>query len=574
MAQLNNTTIDDTGFIRLPNGTTGQRPTGSPGQMRYNSTTGKVEFYNGTASEWVGTPESGVIATGGRIHDAEVNGTLYRVHVFNTIGSETFTVQKPGDVEYLIVAGGGGGGDTAGGGGGAGGLLTGITTVSPQSYTIIVGDGGVGSDSYSGGTSGQGGFQGNNSSAFGLTAVGGGGGGSYRGGFEGNRSGGSGGGVRGTTETVGGAGTDGQGNDGGDDPLALANGSACSGGGGAGEQGHEPVSGIGGDGGTGILSSIGGISTYYAGGGGGSGGYGVNDNSGNGGFGGGGHGGGTSRFSDNQFIDNGGSSTGGGGGGNGYNGNTSPAVQGGGNGGSGIVIIRYPLRQENPVSAYPRVVSDNLIFELDFGKPSAYLGLGNTVTDSRVGITGTISGAAYLRSPASHRAALQLDNGGASYISIPKGVLDGLTSWTIDFWLERTITNTIDSFLTCGSGNNFLWFFNNSAGQVEFQNTGVTTVNYSVTNGVPFNFTATGSGGTIRVYKNGVEVGTMSNTTTISVGSTIGIILGQEMDAQTGGFDSNQSWKGKYYSAKFYDRVLTATEVENNYEASRWRFGI
>lgn len=49
MATLKNTTINDTGYLRLPSGTTAQRP-GSPvaGMTRYNSEYGNVEYYDGT----------------------------------------------------------------------------------------------------------------------------------------------------------------------------------------------------------------------------------------------------------------------------------------------------------------------------------------------------------------------------------------------------------------------------------------------------------------------------------------------------------------------------------------------
>jgi hypothetical protein len=52
MAQFKNTTIDDTGFIRLPIGTTGQRPSGTQGMTRYNTGTNVIEFFNGTT--WIG----------------------------------------------------------------------------------------------------------------------------------------------------------------------------------------------------------------------------------------------------------------------------------------------------------------------------------------------------------------------------------------------------------------------------------------------------------------------------------------------------------------------------------------
>lgn len=52
MATLKNTTIDDTGSIRVPRGTTSQRPSDpEEGMIRFNTSTNKFEVYNGT--EWV-----------------------------------------------------------------------------------------------------------------------------------------------------------------------------------------------------------------------------------------------------------------------------------------------------------------------------------------------------------------------------------------------------------------------------------------------------------------------------------------------------------------------------------------
>lgn len=77
------------------------------------------------------------------VTDITVNGLDYRVHTFTA--SSDFTVTDDIDVEYLIVAGGGGGGGGwQGGGGGAGGMLEGTTSLSPQTYKIVVGSGGVG----------------------------------------------------------------------------------------------------------------------------------------------------------------------------------------------------------------------------------------------------------------------------------------------------------------------------------------------------------------------------------------------------------------------------------------------
>jgi hypothetical protein len=52
MATLKNTTFSDTGELKIPAGSTAQRP-GSPnaGMIRFNTTLGMVEFYNGT--NWI-----------------------------------------------------------------------------------------------------------------------------------------------------------------------------------------------------------------------------------------------------------------------------------------------------------------------------------------------------------------------------------------------------------------------------------------------------------------------------------------------------------------------------------------
>ena len=126
-----------------------------------------------------------VVASGG----TETTDGDYKVHTFT--GDGTFTVSSAGNaagsttVDYLIVAAGGGGGKHQAGGGGAGGLrknypnqATGGTSisVSPGSYSIVVGGGGAGQTS---GTSNAQGADGDDSSAFSVTSSGGGGGGSY-----------------------------------------------------------------------------------------------------------------------------------------------------------------------------------------------------------------------------------------------------------------------------------------------------------------------------------------------------------------------------------------------------------
>jgi hypothetical protein len=288
-------------YVKLPVGTTAQRPSSSTsGMTRYNSTTGKPEWYDPIDGGW---------------------------RDFSSIGGG-----YDYNVEALVIAGGGGADNDHGGGGGAGGLLF-ITTGS--TYAITVGAGGAG-DAGSAATNGS------NSSFTSdewMTAIGGGAAGNGNG-TAGN-PGGSGGGGGGNTNnyrTRGGPGVPGQGHGGGCGGY-QALGEPGGGGGGSGAPGGDAIYHTGlsnswaGNGGAGTYrfvawasaTSTGADGGYYAGGGGGgcttgSGGY--------GGYGGGGAG------STGTTAGNGNSNTGGGGGSCG-NGGT------GGNGGSGLVIIRY-----------------------------------------------------------------------------------------------------------------------------------------------------------------------------------------------------------------------------------------
>lgn len=139
---------------------------------RYKVSGKNREFYT-----FENAPGIGAYATGGTIIDGS-NGYIY--HIFT--GDGTFAVNRPpaaiDSVDYLIVAGGGSAGSGSlnshsGGAGGAGGMLFGNIGVSNGSYAITIGAGGA-TNGPSNPSASRHGFD---SSAFGLTAEGGGGGG-------------------------------------------------------------------------------------------------------------------------------------------------------------------------------------------------------------------------------------------------------------------------------------------------------------------------------------------------------------------------------------------------------------
>lgn len=343
MATLKNTTINDTGFIRIASGTTAQRP-GSPvtGMIRYNTSINATEFWNGSAWIPIQRNTPGAASTGGSITSA--GG--FRIHTF-TSGTATFTPTNTGVVDVLVVAGGGGG-TAIGGGGGAGGYIyvAGYPVIGGAVYPTNIGTGGAGATTHTNNTQTPG-----NPSSFvapaptatgTITSTGGGKGIRYPEGPSGpvgaGGSGGGGPGGGGPSRPArffpGGNGIALQGYPGGigthfNSPTAHYGG---GGGGGAGSQGYNRGLNIQGRGGEGAASTIGGSLVYRAGGGAGGthsvGTHAAASLAGRGSTG-------------NTLPGAAGASAGGtnlGGGGSGGN---HPSPDRGGAGGPGVVIVRY-----------------------------------------------------------------------------------------------------------------------------------------------------------------------------------------------------------------------------------------
>ena len=263
--------------------------------MIYNTTTSKVEAYNGSAWEQAG-------------------------------GVDAFSI------EYLVIAGGGGGNtndDTTHGAGGAGGYLCNVngensggnTSAQPAMFLpkstnlqVTVGGGG-GTNSV-----------GSKSEFTSIMSIGGGKGAetSNKSGSAGSPNGRTSGGPTAaiTTQIAG------QGSQSGEGVAVHGSGGA----GGAGANGANGTNGVGGAGGAGLSSSITG-SSVTRGGGGGAGGDGTTASGTNAGGAGGG---GAGRMNATGIA--GTAATGGGGGGGGFN----PPVLSAGAGGSGTIILRYP----------------------------------------------------------------------------------------------------------------------------------------------------------------------------------------------------------------------------------------
>lgn len=150
--------------------------------------------------------ENDIVATGGSYTTDFIDptdGELYRMHVYDTVGTFDFTIDGSLDIEVLIIGGGGSRqwNEESAGGGGGGGVVTGLLELEgTQTISVTVGDAGVMLPSTP--------TAGGNSSFGDFVAPGGGMGGAFDGvgGDPDGGDGGSGGGATGSNSFVEGVG--------------------------------------------------------------------------------------------------------------------------------------------------------------------------------------------------------------------------------------------------------------------------------------------------------------------------------------------------------------------------------
>ena len=139
--------------IRVPNGTTAQRPSanGTAGQLRFNTESNRLEFSDGSKWDNLGTVGQ-IITTSG-----DVSSTAAGKKTVEFRSSGTFTNTGTAQVAEVFVIGGGGGGGGGGAnsgstGGGGGGMAYGSVEIPSGSFSVTVGGGGAGSRANSGHT--------------------------------------------------------------------------------------------------------------------------------------------------------------------------------------------------------------------------------------------------------------------------------------------------------------------------------------------------------------------------------------------------------------------------------------
>jgi len=225
----------------------------------------------------------------------------------------------------------------------------------------------------------------------------------------------------------------------------------------------------------------------------------------------------------------------------------------------------------------PSIISDGLIFYLDAANSRSYSGSGNTANGLVGGIGGTLVNGVGFTS--SNNGLFSFD-GSNDYINLGNNISNSYSSLTIESTFKIGITNkkqailsTYDSGLGWGLeildnsfSNKFNFFGFVSAGIA----TGVQSNTSALLNQI-YHVTAVYAGSSsLSIFINGV----LSS----SVGTTfLNFTKNTNTNMQIGDDpDTGQSvyFQGNIGQVKLYNRALPDTEILQNYNATRKRFGL
>lgn len=223
------------------------------------------------------------------------------------------------------------------------------------------------------------------------------------------------------------------------------------------------------------------------------------------------------------------------------------------------------------ISYNSSIATRGLVFCVDAGNPRSYPGTGTTVYDATntQPTTSMINGVAYTSGTSGYWTMDGVDDyiGGNSLTTT-------LAGGTMEIWTNITAINRNQGFFALNSGVGYLNFWMPSTNNMRWEVIGTTGSSYATINATTISTTNTwyhfvgtfnGSNNTT-IYVNGVAETSQTMTNQPSGSYTAPIEVGR----YGGSFPS----ASKISIARFYNRALSASEVLQNFNATRGRYGL
>lgn len=230
----------------------------------------------------------------------------------------------------------------------------------------------------------------------------------------------------------------------------------------------------------------------------------------------------------------------------------------------------------------PRIVTSGLIMALDAGNAKSYPGSGTAWSD----LSGRTNTCTLVDGPTYSAGAMVFDGtANRGHVSSPSGRL----SWSADTSFNQTLTFNlwVKSSDTTGYILSKPW---NGSGQYNYsiQPTSFNLLAGTTSNSITFTTVSTGSWVNLVCWVDGTNMGYYINSATTgskahscsgaipSSGNLNADLCVMSLYPYGSGWAGNASFstQGSLAVCQIYNRVLSATEVAQNYAALRGRFGI
>jgi hypothetical protein len=234
----------------------------------------------------------------------------------------------------------------------------------------------------------------------------------------------------------------------------------------------------------------------------------------------------------------------------------------------------------SPQNSLNGLVTNGLVLALDAGRTLSYPGSGTTWSDlSGLGNNGTlVNGVGY---SGDNLGSLSFDGvDDRVNFSYNSSYNIGGLNLTISSWIRSTaLANSLHGagILVRESGANdglyeLLLLQTNSKNYSFFRMNGIGSYSpniFPIELNQIYNIVCVYDNGTMRIYVNGIEEGSGNiRNINITTNATRTITLGRRFTT------SDATFSGNIYQTSIYNRALTASEIQQNFIATRSRFGI
>jgi hypothetical protein len=222
------------------------------------------------------------------------------------------------------------------------------------------------------------------------------------------------------------------------------------------------------------------------------------------------------------------------------------------------------------VNGGPNISENGLIFSLDAADRTSYLGSGTTWYDLVGNNNGALTNGPTFNS--GNKGSIVFD-GVDDYVEVPN--FNIANTITVDVWVKKTSGNSWQGWLgnwnTTGNGDSWL-LTQDDSNRASFyimhtNNVGDNIVDTSgiIVGNVWYNYTGTFSNSTLSLYKNGSLVNSKSTLQNTIYQNSLKIWYGRF---------STFYLNGQLSNGKVYNRALSATEIAQNFNNTKSRFGL